>query len=436
MTNQPDDSPAAPRVHLVSLGCAKNQVDSERLLGALVEAGALVCADADDADTIVINTCGFIQPAKEESVETILEAARLKEEGACKRLVVVGCLVERHGAELRPELPEVDGWAGVGDVDAMVRACGLEPGGAAGRLRFGLPHVAYLRIADGCDNRCAYCAIPIIRGPLRSEAPEAVYAEAEALVADGAREVIVIAQDTTAYGAGRPGLPSLPELLEGVAARIGDAWLRLMYTHPAHFGDDLIDAYARIPNLLPYVDVPLQHLADPVLERMGRKITQADVLRLVERLRERVPDVVIRTTFLVGFPGETDADFRELLRRAEETAFDWAGGFEYSPEEGTPAEGMDGQVPPDVRADRLAELMELQQEITAAKNAARVGSELDVLVDGPSEDLPEALEARFYGQAPEVDGITLLFDTDAEPGQRLRVRVTDAEVYDLVAEEA
>ena len=431
----PRRNAARPRVHLVSLGCAKNQVDSESLLGGLVEAGALICERPEDADVIVVNTCGFITDAKQESIDAILEAARFKEEGVCRRLVAVGCLAERYGRELRDQMPEIDAFAGVGDVDAMVRACGLEPRGC-GRLRLGPRHIAYLRIADGCDNRCAYCAIPIIRGPLRSAAATDIVAEADALVRDGAREIVIIAQDTTAYGADLAGAPALPALVERIAEKTGDAWLRLMYTHPAHFTDDLVEAYARVPSLLPYVDLPLQHLSDPILARMGRRMTQALALRLIERLREKIAGVAVRTTLLVGFPGETDRDFEEMLRLVEQIRFDNLGAFEFSAEEGTSAERMPDQVPEGLRRERFDALMALQQRIASENGLEHVGADVDVMVDGPDPLDADRSVGRTCAQAPDVDGVTFLPRRLCEPGRVVRSRIVGADVYDLFAEEA
>jgi len=419
-------------VHLVSLGCAKNQVDSEKMLGALVQAGALICEDPRDADTVVINTCGFIASAKEESVNTILAAAKLKDEGTCQRLIVAGCLVARHPDELAVELPEVDAFTGVGDAEAVVRACGLRPRGCA-RLRFGLPHVAFLRIADGCDNRCAYCAIPLIRGSLRSEPPRAVVAEASRLAGQGAREIIIIAQDTTSYGRDRKDGASLARLLPRLAAVTGKAWLRLMYTHPAHFSDDLISAYQDLPTLCRYVDVPLQHLSDPILKRMGRRVTQKQCLDLIDKLRARVPGLVLRTTFLVGFPGETASQFNELLRLVERIEFDHLGAFTYSVEEGTAAARLPRRVSQKEKDRRYAELMAAQQEIAARRNAARMGQRCMLLVDSPAPGRKGAFISRFYGQAPDVDGVTLLRAANAKPGRFFDAVITAAQGYDLVA---
>ena len=421
-----------PRVCLISLGCVKNQVDSEHFLGRLTEGGAVICSEPDDADVIVVNTCGFILPAKQESVDTILEMAQHKEHGRCRRLVVAGCLVARHEDELRQELPEVDAFVGVGDTDALARACGLQPGvGPAPRLRFGLHHVGYLRISDGCDNRCAYCTIPLIRGPLRSRSVADVLSEADDLIADDAREMVVIGQDTTSYGLDR-GRAELPSLLTRIADRVGDRWLRLMYTHPAHFTRELISAFADAPQLCPYVDLPLQHLADPVLKRMGRRVTQRQVLDLIDDLRQRVPDIAIRTTFIVGFPGETDRDFAEMMRRVEHTRFDHLGAFAYSREEGTPAAGMPNQVDEDTAQARLDALMDIQYGIVSSRHSQRLGQTVTVLIDGPSDDGRSI--GRTRGQAPDVDSVVLISGCCAEPGAVGYVRITGAEDYDLVGQ--
>jgi len=401
------------------------------VLGRLAASGALICADPRDADTLIINTCGFIAPAIEESIGTIHEAARLKQRGTCRRLVVMGCLVQRHGSRLRRELPDVDAFVGVGDVEAVLRACGVRPRGTPGvRLRFGLPHVAYLRIADGCDNRCAYCTIPIIRGPFRSRPEKKILAEARDLTADGARELVLVAQDTTSYGRDLPGA-SLPRLIEKLQRRCGDAWLRLMYTHPAHFGDDLIEAFRSAPALCSYVDLPLQHLADPILKRMGRRVTQARILGLIDKLRDRIPGVALRTTFIVGFPGETDEHFEELLRLVGQIRFDHLGVFTYSREPDTRAARMRAHVPETVKEQRRDALMRRQYDIVGRRNRQYEGRVVEVMVDGRSED--GRFAARTRCQAPEVDSIVLIETRRAEPGQRLSARITGVQGYDLVA---
>jgi len=428
----PGTLPRAPRVHLTTLGCAKNLVDSERLLGRLGAAGAVVGAPPEEADVIIVNTCGFIQPAKEESLAAIADLARHRRRGPCRALLVIGCLAQRYADDLQRRLPDVDGVFGLGREEAVVRACGLAPG-ERGRLLLTPRHTAYLRISEGCDNRCSYCAIPLIRGPFRSRPVEDVLEEARTLLAAGVRELILIGQDTTLYGADRPGAPRIHQLLARLSGLPRLRWLRLLYTHPAHFTDDLVEAYASLPRLCPYVDLPLQHLNDRLLRRMGRQVTQRRVLALLERLRERIPGVTIRTTFLVGFPGETRREFNELLHLVRRLRFDHLGAFAYSREEGTPAARMRGQVSDRAKARRLRDLMLAQQEIVFERHRAAKGRIVEAVVDGPAADAPGVWIARSRAQAPDVDSAIRLRGRGLRPGRFLKVRITGAEGYDLLA---
>jgi ribosomal protein S12 methylthiotransferase len=425
---------SGPRVHLASLGCAKNLVDSERLLAKLAAAGALVGATAEEADVIVVNTCGFIRPAKEESIGAIVEYSRLKEEGSCRKLVVMGCLAERYAKELREGFPEVDAVFGIHQQEAVVAACGLvlpdtdDPG----RLLVTPRHTAYLRVSEGCDNRCSYCAIPAIRGGFRSRPAEEVLDEARRLVAGGVRELVVIGQDTTLYGTDLAGEIRIHELLARLAEIRHLRWIRLLYTHPAHFTEDLVDAYLSLSKLCPYVDIPLQHLSDRILRRMRRRVTQAQCLALIERLRSAVPGIAIRTTFLVGFPGETRAEFNELLRLGKDLRFDHLGAFAYSREEGTPAARLPGQVSERAKSRRLRDLMLAQQEIAFARNRAMRGGVLEVVVDRPSAERGVWI-ARSRTQAPDVDGATYLRGEGLRPGLFVQAKITASRGYDLVA---
>jgi len=421
-------------VHLASLGCAKNLIDSERLLARLAAAGATVGAAAEDADVIVVNTCGFIAPAKEESIGAIADYVRLKGEGTCRTLVVTGCLAERYAKELRAGFPEVDAVLGLHQEDAVVEACGLEPlrGEDPGRLLVTPRHTAYLRVSEGCDNRCSYCAIPLIRGGFESRPSAEILDEAERLVAGGVRELVVIGQDTTLYGTDRPGEILIHELLARLAEIPQVHWLRLLYTHPAHFTEDLIQAYASLPKLCPYVDVPLQHLSERVLRRMRRRVTQADCLRLIERLRQAVPGIALRTTFLVGFPGETREEFNELLSLVKEIRFDHLGAFAYSREEGTPAARLRGQVSERAKLRRLHDLMQAQQVIAFETNRALRGSVCEAVVDRPSPE-PGVWIGRTAKQAPDVDGVTYLRGEGLRPGRFVQARITGSRGYDLVA---
>jgi len=427
------------RVHLASLGCAKNLVDSERLLGRLASAGALVGASADEADAIIVNTCGFIGPAVAESLGTIAEYAELKQRNPEVRLFVMGCLVERSEDELRAALPAVDGFFGLHQQEELVVACGLTLDNAEdGRLLLTPSHSAYLRISDGCDNRCAYCTIPLIRGPFRSREPDAVLREARQLVAGGVRELNLIGQDTTSYGRDLSGAPAIHELIAQLADIPELRWLRLLYAHPAHFTDELIETYASIEKLVPYVDLPLQHLNDDILRSMGRLATRDESLRLIERLRERVPGIALRTTFIVGFPGETKAQFYELLADVERLRFDHLGAFVYSQEEGTPAATMAGQVSERTKRRRQEEVMLAQQAIAFEANRSMLGRVVEVLIDGATDDRGVWI-GRMATQAPDVDSVTLVradsaVGNEVAAGDFLEAQTVDVAGSDLIAQ--
>ncbi len=449
-------------VSMISLGCAKNLVDSEGVLGALVESGWLVAARPNDADVLLINTCGFIEDARSESLNVIEEALKLKEAGVVPAVVVMGCMVQLMREPLLSQFAGVDGWVGVAAPALVADACekalsnaalqqaegGVKQSGASlqkvvwlpdpsvraidggPRLRITPKHYAYLRIAEGCDNRCHYCQIPSIRGPLRSKPVEAVLTEARELVADGAREIIVIAQDTTGYGTDLYGEQRLTALLRQLRDVDGVQWLRLLYTHPAHFGDDLVAVLAEGGALLPYVDLPIQHASDAILERMGRKTGRAGLEQVIRRIRAAVPEAVIRTSVIVGFPGEGDAEFSDLFDFVKEMRFERLGAFAYSCEAGTPAAGLDGQVPAEVKEERLAAIMELQQEIATEQSDALIGREIDVVVDGKGGDGEWA--GRTVRDAPDVDGSIKFDETNLRPGLFARATVTDAYGYDLI----
>ena len=435
--NQPNDvrNLDRPKIHLASLGCAKNLVDSERMLAKLAMAGGLVGAPAEDADVILVNTCGFIGPARDESLETIREMLRYKVDGRCQRVVVMGCLVERDATHLSRDLPDVDGFFGIAEQEAVVAACGLSSDVEVSDARLMLtpPHTAYLRISDGCDNGCAYCTIPLIRGRFHSRPSGEILSEAEQLVAAGVREINLIGQDTTLFGTDRPGDLTIDGLIRELAAIEGFDWLRLLYTHPAHFSDRLIDTYVRTPKLVPYVDLPLQHLDDDILTRMGRGASQADSLGLIARLRDRLPALSLRTTFILGFPGETEAQFETLLRLVEEIRFDHLGAFAYSREEGTAAAMMPDQVPEDVVQRRVERLMLAQQAIAFAANEARVGTTTQVLLDDASGE-PNVWLGRTSGQAPDVDSLTFVGGEGLETGDLVEAEIVGWEDYDLIAE--
>jgi ribosomal protein S12 methylthiotransferase len=425
-------------VAIITLGCPKNAVDSERMMGHLEANGYNVVEDAEGADVVIVNTCGFIRPAKEESIDAILEAARLKAEGHCKALVVAGCLAQRYPRELERRLPEVDAVIGLKDVPRIVKCCDRLLGKKrtvvhAERRRLSTPaHYAYLRIADGCSNHCSYCAIPAIRGAHKSEPLEAVVAEARDLVERGVKELILIAQDTTQYGVDRCGASMLPELMTRLAGLDGLAWVRLMYTHPAHWSDALIEVMATHPNICRYADLPIQHISDDLLESMHRKATRAHIERLVEKLRTRIPGIALRTSVIVGLPGETDAHFRELTDFVEWARFERLGAFAYSQEEGTLAAAFPDQVSEEVKGQRLGQLMTLQQGVSEALNADLVGRTLRVLVDRSGDGEGLAFVGRTEQDAPEIDNEVLITEGAAEVGGFADVKITDAYEYDLV----
>jgi ribosomal protein S12 methylthiotransferase len=424
---------------LVSLGCPRNLVDAEGILGALGEAGWTLCADPADARVVLINTCCFVRDAEAESREAIRAACAAKRRGVYRKVVVTGCLARRRGDALREEFPEIDELVMPGDAARAVAACDGRPATAgdapapAGRLRLTPPHYAWIRIADGCNNRCSYCILPDIRGPYRSTPEEDVLAAARAVTASGAVELDLIAQDLTLYGQdrGRPG--ALPGLLHRLAGETSAAWIRLLYAHPAHVTDDLIAAMAAEPKVCAYLDLPLQHAVDAVLQRMGRKVTRRDIDNLLQRLRTAMPAIALRTTFIVGFPGETDADFEELLDFVRARRFERLGAFVYSREDGSEAAKFPDQVPPEVAAERFDRLMAAQQEIAFAAQRARVGATARVLIDGPSGDDDFPYAGRTESDAPEIDTLVFIRGRNLRPGAFHDVRITGARGYDLEA---
>lgn len=432
------------KVGMMSLGCAKNLVDSERMLGVLREAGFEITAAKDCADILIVNTCGFTGPAKDESIGAILEAAQTKQGGACRALVVTGCLSERYRDELWNELPEVDAMGGTGaakDIVRLVRAAlaGQRPRYFAGcdigeldalpRVLATPAHTAYLRIAEGCDNRCAYCVIPFIRGPFRSRPLEQVLDEAHRLVAGGVKELVLIAQDTTAYGRDLEYGPGLAGLIRELG-RVEAPWVRIMYAHPAHLTEEIMSAMASSPNCCAYLDLPLQHASPAVLAGMGRPPVER-ARAVVSRLREFIPAIALRSTFMVGFPGESEEDFRQLLAFMEASVFEHAGVFVYSPEAPAPAAAMRLQVDREEALARQERAMSLQRRIAATKNAGRVGSTITVLVDSVGD---AASVGRGEHQAPEVDGKVIIPGRGGASGEWARVRVVEAGPYDLKAE--
>jgi len=441
-----------PRIALVTLGCDKNTVDSERIMASLVGHGARVSSDVDGAEVIVVNTCGFIQDAKEQSIEAILEACGLKDGGGVRAVVAVGCLVERHGAELAKELPEVDLFLGLTALPGLVpelRGRGLLPPEGARIpimerplrvLSSETPHTSYLKISEGCDHTCAFCAIPLMRGLHRSQPVEELVREAAALGRHGVKELNIVSQDTTWYGRDLrrrdPDAPLLPDLLRALLEGTDVPWYRLFYMYPSGITRELVELIASEERIVPYLDMPIQHGSDRLLELMRRPERRATIRERVAWLRDAVPDLTLRTTVIVGFPGETDDDFREMLDLLEEVAFERVGAFTYSVEEGTRAAEMDGRVPDHVMSDRLEELMELQREISFEKNLELVGRVTTALVDGIVEGDSEYMAVgRTPAQALDVDGVTHLKGVaSVDPGALLSVRIVGAMDYDLVAE--
>ena len=452
---------AAQRIYFVSLGCPKNQVDTELMLGQVQAAGHSLVDAPEGADVIVVNTCAFIDAAKEESIDTILEMAEHKKHGA-RRLVVTGCLAQRYASELTKDIPEIDHILGSSDFPSIAKV--LAPHKTkkqlkvvqvteqpayiydhdAPRVRIGAQHSAYVKIAEGCDRPCSFCIIPKLRGPQRSRQIADIVAEVRQLAEQGVVEVNLIAQDLTRYGwdagpksdvpgASPASRPTLAHLLRALGKVDGIRWIRLHYTFPSAFDDELIDAIAEEPKVVKYIDVPLQHISDAMLKRMRRGHSSRVTRELVAKLRARIDDAVLRTTFIVGHPGETEAEFDELCAFVEESRFDRAGAFTYSIEPGTVSAMLPNRVDPEVAEARQQKLMEIQRQISRARHEAMVGKQLDVLVEGVSTESEYLLEGRWYGQAPGIDGTTYLADGEAKPGAIVRARVTQASDYDLAA---
>ena len=429
-----------PAISLITLGCAKNVVDSERMLGLLRANGYEFVEDPACADLVIVNTCGFIGPAREESIDAVMDAAHLKSAGKCQRLIVTGCMAERYRRELEGELTEADRILGLADERDIVRHCDellgrpLHPTYRAGpRQLLTPPHWAYLRIADGCDHRCSFCAIPLIKGRYRSEPSEDLIREAHDLVARGVRELILVAQDTTRYGADLYGAPHLTDLLRSLSEIPDLRWIRLMYTYPGHWSDELLELFVRNPKLCRYVDIPLQHISDRILRRMRRHPPSAGIRQLIERLRRKVPGVALRTAFIVGFPGETEEEFEELLGFVEEMRFERLGAFAYSQEEGTAAAEYEGQVPEEVKEERLHRLMTLQRVISEEIGNAKVGSRVPVLIDHAQEG---GYIGRTEWDAPDVDGEVWVEGGNLSSGDIVRVEITGASEYDLIGKTA
>ena len=437
------------KVLFISLGCDKNLTDSEEMLGMLVENGYEITNDETEAEVIVINTCAFIHDAKEESVNTILEMARYKEEGICKALLVTGCLAQRYKEEIVGEIPEVDAVLGTASYDEIIKALNqvfsgepfLEfkdinslPKHSKKRVITTGGYFEYLKIAEGCDKHCTYCIIPKLRGNFRSIPMEQLLSQAKYLAERGVRELILVAQETTVYGKDLYGEKSLHILLKKLCQIPGIQWIRVLYCYPEEIYPELIQTMKEEPKICHYLDLPIQHCSDRILKRMGRRTTKQELVDIVETLRREIPDIILRTTLITGFPGETQEDHEELMEFIDTMEFDRLGVFTYSPEEDTPAAIMPEQIDEEVKLDRQAELMELQQEISLDKGNDKIGSVVEVMIEGKVAD-ENAYVARTYGDAPNVDGY-IFVNTSMElmSGDFARVHITGALEYDLIGE--
>ena len=445
------------KVGFISLGCPKNLVDSEVMMGQLQQAGYEITTDASEADTLVVNTCGFIESAKQESIDAILEAARLKSGGKAQRLVVAGCLVERYRDELRAEMPEVDAFIGTNQINDITKVCDertntrqlpiIQLGNQSATYLYdeSTPRVlatpgysAFIKIAEGCDRPCAFCFIPQMRGHFRSRRFGSVMKEAEQLAESGVKELVLVAQDSSRYGEDLGEQDALAHLLRELSHLDGIEWVRVMYTYPTHISDAFLDVLATEPKAVKYLDMPLQHASQHVLKLMKRGGNRASLERLIERVRERVPGIAIRTTFITGFPGETEEDFEELLTFIRNVEFERVGVFTYSDEEGTPAYLLPDKVDPKVAARRRARLMKEQSRISRKLNRRRVGSTVRVLFEGAAAETDLLWQGRMETQAADIDGCVLINDAPEDfepvPGQFINVLITEAHEYDLVGQ--
>jgi ribosomal protein S12 methylthiotransferase len=433
------------KVHLISLGCSRNRVDSEVMVGTLLRDGWKSVEDAESADAIVVNTCGFIASAKEESIDTILSMAELKKNNPDMKLIVTGCLTQRYKTQLAKGLPEVDLFIGTDEFSRIGELLNSDtPKGSIHAKRTNylynedMPrvntlasHSAYVKVAEGCQHNCAFCIIPAIRGKLRSRPVHSVIKEVMNLVDSGVQEINLIAQDLAAYGR-ETGDTNLLELLRSMVKIDGLRWIRLLYVYPENISDDFIEFFANEEKIVKYLDIPVQHGSNDLLKRMNRDVTREEIILTVKKLREKVPGIAIRTSVMVGFPGETDEDFQELKSLVEELEFEHLGCFSYSQEEGTVAGRMPDQIDEDTKLERLSEIMEIQKEISREKLRRYVGKKIPVLVSGPSEESDLVWQGRMSVQAPEVDGLVYLNDGPLRQGQIQMVEITDSYEYDLV----
>lgn len=437
-------------VGVVSLGCAKNLIDTEIMLGLLKEAGFVITADEGQADLLIVNTCAFIQEAKEESISNILEVAKYKESGKCRALIVCGCLAQRYPRELYREMPEIDALVGTGAVNKILQVVrrvlngnrvievdspGYVYSGVMPRVQSTPCYTAFLKIAEGCSNFCSYCIIPRVRGPYRSRPMDAIEKEARILVKRGVRELILVAQDTTMYGKDLYGEYRLAGLLRRLAKIEDLQWLRLYYCYPEHIKENLIETIASEPKICKYLDIPLQHANDVILKRMGRKTSKKEIIELINHIRAAIPGLTLRTSFIVGFPGEKERDFEELLAFMSEMKFERVGIFKYSREEGTPAAGLGGQVPASIKKKRYERAMKLQQNISYLKNVDKVGKKITILVEGKAGKKKNLYVGRSESDGPEVDGrVFFASRRTLLPGEFVDVLISAPGAYDLFGE--
>lgn len=439
-------------VKVVTLGCPKNQVDSRQIMGYFNNEGFTYTSDESQANTIVINTCGFIEDAKRESIETILELSQWKEKGNCEHLIVTGCLVQKYYQELKEELPEVDLFLGTGDISYLPKALqeltsqqGIhrvtEPGNYLYNDSLSLVpdieagHYAYLKIAEGCDNRCTYCVIPELRGKYRSRPLESIIKEAHDLADRGTKEIILVAQDTTYYGKDLYNGLKLPQLLQEMVRIPGINWIRLLYCYPDYITDELLQTIKNEDKICSYLDIPLQHVSDKVLRAMGRSMKKKDILNLLNRIRSHIPHIVLRTTFIVGFPGETEAEFKELLDFIQEFPFERAGFFKYSRENDTPAYSLPDQVSDKEKERRLELITSVQKDILSHYQSSQVGKIHTIIVDGPSADYEGLWEGRTPGDAPEIDSVVYFQPYDQiKTGDIVKSKITHSQEYALMGE--
>jgi ribosomal protein S12 methylthiotransferase len=448
MPNAMKTSETRPTFAVVSLGCPKNLVDSERMFGKLAMDGYVLVPDADGADVVVVNTCGFIEPARQESLGVIREMLALKEKGRVGSVVVAGCLAERKKDDLLLEVPGVDQIVGVfGREDivqvvdravahrdeqrSLFRPAPVRSLEDTARLRLTPRHYAYLKISEGCDRTCTFCAIPGMRGKHVTKPIEEVIREAKELAADGVRELILVAQDTTYYGLDLYGRVRLAELLRELDDVEGIEWIRVLYLYPIYFSDELIETLATSKKIIPYLDMPLQHINDRTLKRMQRRVRRHEIEELLAKLRAAIPDLTMRTTFIVGFPGETGAEFEELVAFVREAKFERCGVFTYSYEPGTPAVKLDGNMAEEIKQQRRAILMEAQQPIALAWSKAQVGKTLEVIVDGPDPEVPNHVQARGHADTPDIDCMVRVKGKGLQAGDIVQVKITGADHYDL-----